>query len=93
LTFSLSRLGGDDCTNPVGVSGLDQLAPLVGFVGDELAKLAGVIGIGSAARSANRTFMFGSPRPELIAALSLSMISIGLFLGAPIRYQSLAPFC
>src|ERR1700681_1041273 len=36
-----------------------------------------------APRSANRAFSLGSPRLALISLLSLSMISAGVFLGAP----------
>src|SRR5262249_53420634 len=41
-------------------------------------------------RSASRALMLGSARPALISLLSLSTISAGVFLGAPIPYQTLA---
>jgi hypothetical protein len=40
--------------------------------------------------SASRAFKVGSVRQALIAELSLSMISVGVPLGAPIPYQALA---
>jgi Outer membrane efflux protein len=40
--------------------------------------------------AANRAFMFASPRAALISALSLSMISAGVFLGAPMPFTALA---
>src|SRR5262249_56578252 len=41
-------------------------------------------------RSARLTFMLGSARAALISLLSLSTISVGVFLGAPMPYQPLA---
>src|ERR1700674_3563676 len=41
-------------------------------------------------RSANRAFSLGSARPALIALLSLSTISAGVFLGVPTPHQALA---
>jgi hypothetical protein len=38
-------------------------------------------------RSASRAFMFGSTRAALISLFSLSMISAGVFLGAPMPYH------
>src|SRR5215510_951335 len=38
-------------------------------------------------RSARRTFMLGSARAALISLLSLSTISVGVFLGAPTPYH------
>ena len=40
-------------------------------------------------RSASRAFILGSARAALISLLSLSMISAGVFLGAPTPYQVL----
>ena len=51
---------------------------------------AGVIDIGKAPKSASRAFILGSARAALISLLSLSMISVGVLLGAPIPYQPLA---
>src|SRR5712671_2601733 len=48
-----------------------------------LPKSAGIIGIGTLPRSAIRLLILGSSRPALISLLSLSMISAGVFLGAP----------
>src|SRR5262249_28642822 len=41
-------------------------------------------------RSASRAFILGSATPASISLLSLSMISTGVFLGAPTPYQPLA---
>jgi hypothetical protein len=41
-------------------------------------------------RSAMRALILGSARPALISFLSLSMISMAVFLGAPRPYQALA---
>src|SRR6516225_5109584 len=46
-------------------------------------KLAGVIVMGTLPRSASRAFIPGSVRAALISLLSLSTISVGVFLGAP----------
>src|SRR6516165_6710427 len=46
-------------------------------------KLAGVIVMGTLPRSARRAFIPGSVRAALISLLSLSTISVGVFLGAP----------
>ena len=62
---------------------LDHLGPLLGIVGDIFPEFGGVIGIGTLPRSANRAFNFESARPALISLLTLSMISAGVFLGAP----------
>src|SRR6516162_1055713 len=55
-----------------------------------LPKSAGDIGIGTPPRSASRALIVGSARPALIASLSLSTISAGVFLGTPMPYQKLA---
>src|SRR6516162_4667669 len=55
-----------------------------------LPKSAGDIGIGTPPRSASRALIVGSARPALIASLSLSTISAGVFLGTPTPYQKLA---
>src|SRR6516162_3040330 len=55
-----------------------------------LPNSAGVIDIGTAPKSASRAFILGSARAALISLLSLSTISVGVFLGAPIPYQPLA---
>ena len=66
---------------------LDHLAPLLGFVGDELAEVGGRAGKYRTAQSASRALILGSAKPALISLLSLSMISAGVFLGAPTPYQ------
>src|SRR5262245_23458243 len=53
-------------------------------------KSAGVIGIGVPPRSASRAFIFGSVSASLISLFSLSMISVGVFLGAPTPNQPVA---
>src|SRR5499427_8425166 len=50
----------------------------------------GVIGIGSAPRPLIRALSCGSASPAVILLLSLSMISAGVPLGAPIPIQPLA---
>src|SRR5262245_29783123 len=55
-----------------------------------LPNSAGDIGIGTPPRSASRFLIVGSARPALIASLSLSTISVGVFLGAPMPNQALA---
>src|SRR5215831_3019096 len=55
-----------------------------------LPNSAGDIGIGRPPRSASRALIVGSARPALIASLSLSTISAGVFLGTPTPYQKLA---
>src|SRR5262249_15386537 len=51
---------------------------------------AGVMDVGMLPTSANRPFNLGSARAALISLLSLSMISAGVFLGAPRPDQLLA---
>ena len=41
-------------------------------------------------RSASRAFILGSASAALISLLNFSMISTGVFLGAPIPHQALA---
>src|SRR4029079_5550520 len=53
-------------------------------------KLAGEPGSMMPPKSASRAFILGSESPALIALLSLSTISPGVFLGAPTPYQLLA---
>src|SRR5262245_55870589 len=48
-----------------------------------LPKSAGVPVSSVPPRSASRAFILGSARPALISRFSLSMISAGVFLGAP----------
>ena len=55
-----------------------------------LPKSAGKPPIIEAPSSENRAFVLGSARIELISLLSLSIISAGVPLGAPIPYQALA---
>ena len=70
---------------------LDHLAPLLGFVGDELAEVGRrVIDIGSSAQVGKPRLHLGIGEAALISLLSLSMISAGVFLGAPMPYQALA---
>ena len=65
----------------------DHLGPLLGFVGDELAEFGGRAGKHVPPRSAIRAFILGSARPALISLFSFSMISAGVFLGAPTPNQ------
>src|ERR1700722_17173771 len=46
----------------------------------------------AAPKSASRAFILGSTRPRLISLLSLSTISDGVLLGAPVPYQILASY-
>src|SRR5262249_36777814 len=55
-----------------------------------LAKSEDEPGNTAAPRSANRAFSFGSARPALISLLSLSTISAGVSLGAPMPCSALA---
>src|SRR6516225_817426 len=55
-----------------------------------LPNSAGDIGICRPSKSASRALIVGSARPALIASLSLSTISAGVFLGTPTPYQKLA---
>src|SRR5262245_47035878 len=55
-----------------------------------LPNWAGDPGSGVPPKSANRALILGSARPALISLLSLSMISDGVFLGAPMPLQKLA---
>jgi hypothetical protein len=52
---------------------------------------AGVDGTVSLPKAANCGLSFASSRPELISLLSLSMISVGVALGAPMPFQPLDP--
>ena len=54
------------------------------------AKSAGETGNTVAPKLDSFDFNFGSAKPELICLLSLSMISTGVFFGAPIPFQALA---
>src|SRR6516164_6310911 len=56
------------------------------------AKSAGEPGRVVAPNSASRAFILGSARPALISLLSLSTISVGVFLGAPTPNQGLASY-
>src|SRR6516225_4254408 len=53
-----------------------------------LPKLAGVTTIGTPPSSSSFAFSLGSARPALIALLSLSTISVGVFFGAPMPNQA-----
>src|SRR5260221_3469555 len=55
-------------------------------------KFAGVIGIGAPPRSARRPFILASASAAAISLLSLSMISSGVFLGAPSPDQTLTSY-
>jgi hypothetical protein len=57
-----------------------------------LRKSAGEFGKTVAPRSANRAFILGSARAALISPLSFSMISTGVFLGAPKPCHELASY-
>jgi len=66
---------------------LDHLAPLLGVVGDEFAKVARRAWKHGAAQIGKTSVIFGSPRAALISLLSFSRISTGVFLGAPTPYH------
>src|SRR5215831_17335074 len=68
----------------------DHLGPLLGFVGDELAEFGWRHRHRHAAQIGEPALIVGSARPALIASLSLSTISAGVFLGTPTPYQKLA---
>ena len=53
---------------------------------------AGVIGIGTAAKSVRRALNSGSARVTLVSLLSLSMTSAGVPFGAPMPYQPIASY-
>src|SRR5262245_27791591 len=55
-----------------------------------LAKSAGEPGSAVAPSSAIRALILGSARAALISLLSVSMILVGVFLGAPMPNQALA---
>jgi len=55
-----------------------------------LPNTAGDPGSATLPRSARRAFILGSARAALTSLLSLSTISAGVFLGAPIPYNELA---
>src|SRR5262249_29146459 len=57
-----------------------------------LAKSEEEPGNTAAPRTANRAFNLGSTRPALISLLSLSRISAGVFLGAPMPCSALASY-
>src|SRR5882757_6792931 len=61
----------------------DHLAPLLGFVGDDLAEVAGEPGSTVPPRSVSRALILESERAALISLLSVSMISLGVSLGVP----------
>ena len=72
------------------LAGPDHLAPLLGFVGDELPELGGRgRNITVLPRSANRALITGPVSAALISLLSLSIISACVFFGAPSPTNSL----
>src|SRR5262249_29632799 len=68
----------------------DHLAPLLGLGGNELCKVAGRARKSSATELVSRALILESARLALISALSLSTISVDVFLGAPTPYHWLA---
>src|SRR5262249_44107043 len=68
----------------------DHLAPLLGFCGDEISKVSGRTGNHRVAEIGKLALILGSARATLISLLSFSMISAGVFLGAPIPCQPVA---
>jgi hypothetical protein len=68
--------------------GPDRFGPFFGVFGDELA----VVDIGTPPRSTRRALNLGSARAALTSLFSLSIISAGVFLGAPRPAQMLAPY-
>jgi hypothetical protein len=69
---------------------LDHLAPLLGFLRDQLAEVGGRHRHRHAAQIGKPRFILGSARPALISLLSFSTISAGVAFGAPTPYQLLA---
>src|SRR6516165_5818165 len=65
------------------VGGPDYLAPLLGFVGDKFSKVGGRHRHRRAAQIGYPRLHRGIREPALISLLSVSMISAGVFLGAP----------
>src|SRR5215831_14568067 len=70
---------------PLDVCCSDHLAPLLGFVGNQLTEVGG-----RAPSSVRRALMLGCARPALISLFSLSMISVDVFLGTATPFQVLA---
>src|SRR5262245_56675025 len=68
----------------------DHLAPLFGFVGNQLTEVGGRLGSAVAPSSVRRALMLGCARPALISLFSLSMISVDVFLGTATPFQVLA---
>jgi hypothetical protein len=67
---------------------LHHLAPLLGFLGNELAEVGGRTASTVPAKEASRAVIVGSASPALISLLSLSTISVGVLLGAPTPYHT-----
>ena len=65
--------------------GLDDLAPLLGFLSEEPAEVSGRARKDWTGRLGQPRLDLGIGEPALISLLSLSIISLGVFLGAPIR--------
>ena len=71
-------------------SKLDHLGPLLGFVGDELTKISRrACHLDPLPDLQVAPSVLGSASPALIASLSVSTTSAGVFLGAPMPYHEL----
>jgi hypothetical protein len=68
----------------------NHLAPLLGFLRDELSEIGRRAASIVPSRSASRTLILGSARPAPISLFSLSITSAGVFLGAPRPKNELA---
>src|SRR5262245_66658141 len=65
------------------VEGPDDVAPLLGFLGDEPARVCGRDDKRRHTKTASRAFILGSARPPVDCLVGLSMVSAGVFCGAP----------
>ena len=69
---------------------LDHLPPFLSFIGNELAELRSRSRKYRHARVGKPPLDVGSAKPALISLLSLSMMSMGVFLGATMPHHPLA---
>jgi hypothetical protein len=74
------------------ISGPDHLAPLLGLIGNDLAEVGGRTRNHCAAQvsKARLDLRIGEARVDL--PLSLSMLSAGVFFGAPMPFTALASY-
>ena len=71
----------------LGARELDDLAPLLGFVSDELAEIGSRSAKRRHAQIGKPRFRSGLGEGRVSSLLSLSMISAGVFFGAPTPYN------